>query len=193
MGRTAPRGSPTQQLARHRRSLLFLALRSLDVDGKSTEKWECTRGAVVSTLTIPQITIPSATSLRECTAHCQIDCNVAKYSTDRGCSIATGAATRDAFMQSLTKDPLYESCWAPAAALATVTPAPAACENSSKSLVPADCAAWVDIYDATNGSQWAGCKGNRLDPCGCSRVTPLAADGAPRVACTSDNTHITRW
>ena len=145
-------------------------------------------------MTIPQITIPNASSLRECTEHCQVDCNVALYSADHGCSIAAGAATRDAFMQSLTKDPVYESCWAPAAALATVTPAPAACEGASKSLVSADCAAWVDIYDATKGSQWAGCSRNRLDPCGCTAKDPTRSGalpgGHPRVACTSDKTHI---
>ena len=91
-----PRGSQTQRLARRRRSLLFLALRSVDVAGTS-----------------------------------------------------------------------------------------AAC----KSLDSADCAAWVDIYDATKGSQWAGCKANRLDPCGCTAKDP---GGNPRVACTSDKTHITR-
>ena len=94
MGRTAdPRGSQTQRLARRRRSLLFLALRSLDVSGNST-----------------------------------------------------------------------------------------ACEGASQSLVSADCAAWVDIYDATKGSQWADCSSNRLDPCGCTA----------KVTCTSDQTHITK-
>ena len=55
------------------------------------------------------------------------------------------------------------------------------CVGASAGLAPADCAAWVDIYDATKGSQWAGCSGNRLDPCGCTR----------KVTCTSDKTHIT--
>jgi hypothetical protein len=101
MGRTAdPRVSQTQRLARRRRSLLILALRSLDVAGTS-----------------------------------------------------------------------------------------AACEGASKSLVSADCAAWIDIYDATKGSQWAGCSGNRLDPCGCTAKD--LAQGYARVACTSDKTHIT--
>ena len=63
------------------------------------------------------------------------------------------------------------------------------CVGASAGLAPADCAAWVDIYDATKGSQWAGCSGNRLDPCGCTAKDP---DGAPRVACTSDKTHITQ-
>ena len=99
MGRTAdPRGSQTQRLARRRRSLLFLALRSRDVAGTTV------------------------------------------------------------------------------------------CVGASAGLAPADCAAWVDIYDATKGSQWAGCSGNRLDPCGC---TAKDHNGNPRVACTGDKTHIT--
>jgi hypothetical protein len=103
MGRTAdPRGSQTQRLARRRRSLLFLALRSVDVAGTS-----------------------------------------------------------------------------------------AACGGASQSLDSADCAAWVDIYDATKGSQWADCSGNRLDPCGCTAKDRVGW-GAVRVACTSDKTHITK-
>ena len=63
------------------------------------------------------------------------------------------------------------------------------CVGASAGLAPADCAAWVDIYDATKGGQWAGCSGNRLDPCGC---TAKDHNGNPRVACTGDKTHITQ-
>ena len=41
--------------------------------------------------------------------------------------------------------------------------------SQSAGLAPAECDAWVDLYDATGGKNWTrGCSGNRLDPCACS-------------------------
>ena len=47
------------------------------------------------------------------------------------------------------------------------------CTGSSQSagLAPAECDAWVDLYDATGGKNWQECSGNRLDPCACRFVT----------------------
>jgi hypothetical protein len=30
-----------------------------------------------------------------------------------------------------------------------------------------ECSAWVDLFDATNGTGWSHCSDARLDPCGC--------------------------
>ena len=59
------------------------------------------------------------------------------------------------------------------------------CKGASKSLVPADCAAWGDIFNATNGGQWTGCSNNRLDPCGCTDLDP---SGDRRVSCNDGKT-----
>ena len=40
--------------------------------------------------------------------------------------------------------------------------------SQSAGLAPAECDAWVDLYDATGGKNWQFCSGNRLDPCACS-------------------------
>ena len=53
--------------------------------------------------------------------------------------------------------------------------------------VPAEQAAWESLYDGTGGAtQWAGCKANRQDPCGCSYVY----NGARGVTCSADGQHI---
>ena len=49
--------------------------------------------------------------------------------------------------------------------LATKT-ANATCIGQSADLAPSDCAAWVDLFDATGGKEWKLFSGNRLDPCG---------------------------
>ena len=43
--------------------------------------------------------------------------------------------------------------------------------SQSAGLAPAECDAWVDLYNATGGKNWAYCSGNRLDPCACSYLT----------------------
>ena len=59
----------------------------------------------------------------------------------------------------------------------------------TKCLAPADKAAWESLYDGTGGvTQWAGCKANRHDPCGCSYTS---ADKVTRgVTCSADGQHI---
>jgi hypothetical protein len=43
------------------------------------------------------------------------------------------------------------------------------CTGASTNLVPADCQAWIDLYDAMGGASWSQqCSGNRLDPCQCN-------------------------
>ena len=43
-----------------------------------------------------------------------------------------------------------------------------ACSGASAGLNATDCAAWVDLFDATGGPKWANCASLRLDPCGCA-------------------------
>ena len=40
------------------------------------------------------------------------------------------------------------------------------CIGQSTDLAPSDCAAWIDLYDATGGKEWKLFSANRLDPCG---------------------------
>jgi predicted amidohydrolase len=46
-------------------------------------------------------------------------------------------------------------------------PVPRQC-TASAGLPPAECAAWMELFDSTRGPQWVNCSGSRLDPCGCS-------------------------
>ena len=39
--------------------------------------------------------------------------------------------------------------------------------TASAALPAAECAAWIALFDATQGTQWFGCSANRLDPCAC--------------------------
>ena len=55
-----------------------------------------------------------------------------------------------------------------------------ACTGSSAGLLIAECAAWVELFDETKGSDWNMCK-YRLDPCACN--------GSGFIACS--NNHIT--
>ena len=41
------------------------------------------------------------------------------------------------------------------------------CTGMSAGLPAGECAAWIDLFDATGGTKWAHCGGSRLDPCGC--------------------------
>ena len=59
---------------------------------------------------------------------------------------------------------------------ATTTTSNGACVGNSSSLVETDCAAWQELFDATQGNYWDACTALRLDPCSC-----LAANG--EVAC----------
>ena len=51
----------------------------------------------------------------------------------------------------------------------TTVPASQCTGSSSTALANAQCAAWVEFYDATGGNTtWTRCSGNRLDPCACN-------------------------
>jgi hypothetical protein len=41
------------------------------------------------------------------------------------------------------------------------------CTGKSRSLNSAECAAYQDLFDATNGNGWKYCSDSRLDPCSC--------------------------
>ena len=59
----------------------------------------------------------------------------------------------------------------------------ASCEGASALLPPAQCFAWVALYNATNGASWTKCADKRLDPCSCGRVTCNAAGTAVTNMC----------
>jgi hypothetical protein len=42
------------------------------------------------------------------------------------------------------------------------------CTGSSSDLAHADCSAWKDLYDSTNGANWTRCSDARSDPCSCN-------------------------
>jgi hypothetical protein len=46
----------------------------------------------------------------------------------------------------------------------------------SAALPLAECSAWQDFFDATNGAQWADCNATRLDPCACLPVNTTRGD-----------------
>ena len=53
------------------------------------------------------------------------------------------------------------------------------CTGKSASLAPADCAAWVQFYDAAGGgSGWRACSGARTDPCSCAASIASASTAA---------------
>ena len=45
------------------------------------------------------------------------------------------------------------------------------CTGKSATLPPAECAAWISLFDTTKGATWTFCSANRLDPCDCSYVS----------------------
>ena len=51
----------------------------------------------------------------------------------------------------------------------------------------ADCQAWKDLYDSTNGANWTTCSDKRTDPCGCH---PLAGPAAVSCITTATFTRI---
>ena len=48
-----------------------------------------------------------------------------------------------------------------------------------------ECAAWQELFDATDGQKWAHCTGNRLKPCDCGGPNP------PATGVTCNDGHIT--
>ena len=68
-------------------------------------------------------------------------------------------------------------------------PAPSPCTGTSLALPAAECNAWVEFFDITQGLSggWSECTENRLDPCACSYDTLPDAG----VECTRSG-HITQ-
>ena len=67
---------------------------------------------------------------------------------------------------------------------ATVAASPLRCTGESATLLLSECAAWMDLYDGTNGEHWKWCSSFRTDPCGC--------DDFDSVSCSADGRHITK-
>jgi hypothetical protein len=42
------------------------------------------------------------------------------------------------------------------------------CDGKSAGLTPAQCNAWIDLFDAANGDDWFDCERTRTDPCSCN-------------------------
>ena len=42
------------------------------------------------------------------------------------------------------------------------------CDGKSAGLAPAQCNAWIDLFDAANGDDWFDCERTRTDPCSCN-------------------------
>jgi hypothetical protein len=49
---------------------------------------------------------------------------------------------------------------------------PSVCTGVSAGLAAGECAAWQELYDATNGPKWSECSDARSDPCSCSTSGP---------------------
>ena len=45
------------------------------------------------------------------------------------------------------------------------------CTGKSADLVPAQCSAWIDMFDGTAGNDWLNCERTRTDPCNCDMGT----------------------
>ena len=67
--------------------------------------------------------------------------------------------------------------------------AASSCTGKSASLTAADCGAWTDLWDATNGPGWKQCNAAsyRLDPCSCAYNASGTAYGV-----TCSGSHITK-
>lgn len=71
-------------------------------------------------------------------------------------------------------------------AVASSTGITTECTGFSSALPAAECAAFVSLFDATNGPGWKQCSGNRTDPCACGRDTGWDYCGPP----FGNNSHI---
>jgi cathepsin L len=60
------------------------------------------------------------------------------------------------------------------------------CTGASSSLESAQCIAWQELYDATNGPKWNDCSDSRSDPCSCGD-TNCDPDSDLCVTCANGN------
>jgi hypothetical protein len=67
------------------------------------------------------------------------------------------------------------------------TPVPTVCNGNSMSLVPAECAAWIALFDETGGKHWTNCSSLRTDPFSCIYQGPSQKYG---VWPSTDRAHI---
>jgi hypothetical protein len=67
---------------------------------------------------------------------------------------------------------------------------PPPCTGASAWLHRDDCVAWVDLFDATAGSNWLACSEARSDPCSCGGTSAvLPPHAAANVTCNGSETH----
>jgi Leucine-rich repeat (LRR) protein len=63
-----------------------------------------------------------------------------------------------------------------------------ACVGSSSTLTTAQCIAWQELFDSTNGREWTQCSDSRLDPCSCGGTSCDPTTGPqPRPLCVMCN------
>jgi hypothetical protein len=79
------------------------------------------------------------------------------------------------------------------AAAEAYTPLPAPgnmCTGGSTQLPAAQCSAWIDLYESTNGPGWEYCSGTKTNPCACygSPYGGRAVGTTP--VCNTDNTTV---
>ena len=101
------------------------------------------------------------------------------------CRIMWAAAYNPALLHNIFTCPLppgIENCkkydgssWIPMTDADCATP----CTGLSANLLLPQCLAWLEFFDATGGSKWTACSGNRRNPCDCG------------CGCSSDGTQIT--
>ena len=112
---------------------------------------------------LPQATFTNASSMEACRSHCNAaaGCNAAYLDNENHqCYFSTVAITYGTFLQTLTSNEHYVSCWTPTTATS--------CTDASAALPAAECSAWVELFDATKGTNWKNiCSDKRTDPCGC--------------------------
>jgi hypothetical protein len=87
---------------------------------------------------------------------------------DRSCGCYDAFGARCYAICGVLRAPLPTPPTPPTPPPPTPKPPPAICMGESADLAALECAAWQDLYDATDGPKWSHCSDARSDPCSCS-------------------------